>query len=318
MYSYESFNKVKDIIAQRRDDARRESEARSMEMRSLSPEIAEIDEELRGTGPMIFKAACEGRDIAPIKERNLMLNERRREIIKSLGYPDDYTDVKYTCPACLDEGFLKNTKMCTCFKKLLVTENIKRSGMGELIDKQSFDTFKLDAYSYDADVQRRMQANVSMARAFAEGFGKRENKGKNLLLIGTTGSGKTHISTAIAKEIIERGFNVIYESIHNIITDFENDKFRSGYNSSEPVSDKYLECDLLIIDDLGTEFSTPFSTSCIYNILNTRQNRGLSTIISTNYAAQDLAKRYDDRIYSRITASSYTVLFFNGRDYRSY
>lgn len=96
MYSYESFNKVKDIIAQRRDDARRESEARSMEMRSLSPEIAEIDEELRGTGPMIFKAACEGRDIAPIKERNLMLNERRREIIKSLGYPDDYTDVKYT------------------------------------------------------------------------------------------------------------------------------------------------------------------------------------------------------------------------------
>jgi DNA replication protein DnaC len=208
--------------------------------------------------------------------------------------------------------------MCTCSKKLLVTENIKRSGMGELIDKQSFDTFKLDAYSYDADVQRRMQANVSMARAFAEGFGKRENKGKNLLLIGTTGSGKTHISTAIAKEIIERGFNVIYESIHNIITDFENDKFRSGYNSSEPVSDKYLECDLLIIDDLGTEFSTPFSTSCIYNILNTRQNRGLSTIISTNYAAQDLAKRYDDRIYSRITASSYTVLFFNGRDYRSY
>ena len=306
------------MIELRRENARRDSEARSFEMRMKSPEIAEIDDELRGTGMLIFKTACEGGDITPIKERNKALNARRREIIKSLGYPEDYTDIKYTCPLCSDAGFLENTRMCSCFKKLLVTENIKASGMGELIEKQTFDNFNLDVYSYDPEVQRRMKTNVLMARAYAEGFGKKENRGKNLLLIGTTGSGKTHISTAIAKEIIERGFNVLYESIHNIITAFENDKFRSGYTPTEPVSDKYLECDLLIIDDLGTEFSTPFATSCIYNVINTRQNRGLSTIISTNYSAADLATRYDDRIYSRITASTYTVLFFNAMDYRSY
>ncbi len=316
MYSYESFNRVKEIIDTRRDSARRESEARSFEVRVKSPEIAKIDDELRSTGMLIFKTACSGGDITPIKNRNQELVAKRRELIKSLGYAEDYTDVKYTCTECSDTGFLKNTKMCSCFKKLLVTENIKASGMGELIERQSFENFNLDVYSSDKNVYLCMKMNVEKAKAFAEGFGKKENRGKNMLLIGTTGTGKTHISTSVAKVVIERGFNVIYESIHNIITDFENDKFRSGYTQTESSSDKYLECDLLIIDDLGTEFQTPFATSCIYNILNTRQNRGFSTIVSTNYPVAELNKRYDDRIFSRLISSSFSVLMFGGNDYR--
>ena len=316
MYSRESFERVKEIIDARREGARHEAEARRMEIRMMSPEYCDIDDELRDTAMKIFKTACFGGDINPIKERNGELNARRRGILKSLGYPEDYVDVKYTCPECNDSGSLKNTKMCSCFKRLLITDGIKASGIGDLIERQSFENFNLGIYKNSPEVHRMMSANVSIAKAFAQNFGTKGAKGKSLLLIGTTGSGKTHISTAVAKVVIERGYSVIYDSIHNIITAFEKDKFKNGYANGENFSDKYLECDLLIIDDLGTEFSTPFSTSCIYHILNTRQNKNLSTVISTNFMPKDLVSRYDDRIYSRMTSSSYTVLYFNADDYR--
>jgi DNA replication protein DnaC len=136
-----------------------------------------------------------------------------------------------------------------------------------------------------------------------------------LLLIGKTGTGKTHISTAIAREIISQGFDVVYDSAQNIVADFEADKFRSGYGT-EPKSEKYLECDLLIIDDLGTEFSSQFTVSCLYNLINTRANRAMATIISTNLSAEELARKYEDRIYSRLVGVGTRVLVFEGRDRR--
>jgi DNA replication protein DnaC len=138
----------------------------------------------------------------------------------------------------------------------------------------------------------------------------------NLLLIGTTGTGKTHISTAIAKSVIEQGYSVLYDSAQNIISAYEDDRFRSGYGQGEHKSDKYTECDLLIIDDLGTEYSTPFSISSMYNLINTRQNRGLSTIISTNLPFDALAKKYEDRIFSRIIGRDSKILNFTGKDRR--
>jgi DNA replication protein DnaC len=112
------------------------------------------------------------------------------------------------------------------------------------------------------------------------------------------------------------GFDVLYDSVQNILEEFENDRFRSGYGAREAASEKYLECDLLIIDDLGTEMSTQFTTSCLYNLINTRQNKGLSTIISTNLSSKELSSKYEGRIYSRIIGSDYKVLFFCGKDHR--
>ena len=162
-------------------------------------------------------------------------------------------------------------RLCTCFKTRLVTENVKSSGIGALIEKQSFENFDLDWYRDDAENYKRMEHNLAMAKGYAEGFG---NKTKNLVLVGKTGVGKTHITTAIAKVVIEKGYNVIYDTAQNIVSDFEQDRFKSGYGPYEPRAEKYLECDLLILDDLGTEFSSPFTVSCIYNLLNTRQNKG--------------------------------------------
>ena len=314
MYSYENNNKVRAIIEARRQDARSLSEARSLEVRALSPEIAEIDEELRLTAPKILRAACAGEDITPIKERNQLLLKKRRELIVGLGFSEDYTDIKYTCPKCSDIGFTPDTKICTCYKSLLITENIKSSGIGKLIEEQSFENFSFDVYKDSPENFERMKAVFEKAKTFAEEFGR--VKGKNLLMIGNTGTGKTHISTSIAKVVIEKGYDVLYDSVSNIISAFEDDKFRGGYSSGEPKADKYLECDLLIVDDLGTEFLTQFTVSCLYNLFTTRKNRGLSTVISTNLNAKQLLEKYEDRIYSRIVGIDYELLAFVGKDNR--
>lgn len=312
MYTRENYAAAKAEIEGRRLNAIATAEERNSELSLVSDEIRAIDKELSGTGLLLFKTACMGGDITPIRERNTLLMAKRRQILVSLGYPEDYTDVHYTCSVCSDTGFV-GTKMCTCLKQLLITKNIHSSGMGNLIDKQSFDNFNLGVYKKSPEVYARMERNLKIAKAFADNFARHHD---NLLLIGTTGTGKTHVSTSIAKVVISQGFDVLYDSVQNIVNDFEADKFRSGYNQTESQSAKYLECDLLIIDDLGAEFISQFSVSALYNLINTRQNKGLSTIISTNLSGPELAGKYDGRIYSRIVGADYTVLRFEGNDYR--
>lgn len=299
------------MIAKRKERAEANADLRRAELAARSPEIREIDAELRGVGLQIFRAACRGEDMTPIRERNLSLSERRRNLIAALGYPKGYDEPDYTCKKCSDTGFIDDARICSCFKEALTILNIESSGMGKLIEKQSFENFDLSWYEGEAKI--RAEFIVRTAKSFADNFGKR---GDNLLLIGNTGTGKTHISTAIAKEIITRGFDVLYDSAQNIISDFETDKFKSGYSAQyEPKAEKYLECDLLIIDDLGAEFTNQFTVSCLYNLINTRKNRGLSTIISTNLSAEELTAKYEGRISSRIIGE-YTVLPFLGRDHR--
>ena len=311
MYGYENYQKVKNEIEKRRLSAIGEADRRNLTLRAESEDIRIIDAELVKTGLELFKAACDGADITPIRERNLSLNQTRRELLKALGYPEDYTEPQYTCKKCSDSGFV-GTGMCSCFREMLIKENIKSSGIGRLIEKQSFENFSLNFY--EGEARELMEKNLAAAKNFAQSFGG-EDSG-NLLLIGPTGTGKTHISTAIAKTLIEKGVEVIYDSAQNIVSAFEKDKFRSGYGAYEPEGAKYLECELLILDDLGAEFVSQFTVSCLYNLLNTRINKGLSTIISTNLSPAELSERYEDRIYSRIVGADSRILLFKGKDKR--
>jgi DNA replication protein DnaC len=313
MPNYDIYEKAKATIEARRNNAIAEADGRNEIVRAESEEIAKIDEELATTGMLIFKTACMGGDITPIKERNKELQAKRRELIVGLGYPADYTDLKYTCPDCSDTGFIDGTKTCHCLKELIIKGRIEASAMGRLLEKQSFDNFDLDWYAYDEKIKERMKVNLAVAKNYVRDFNKKQD---NLLLIGSTGTGKTHISTAIARELIHKGYDVIYDSTQNIISDFESDRFRNSYGREENKSEKYLDCRLLIIDDLGTEFSNQFTLSTIYNLLNTRQNKGLPTIISTNLSPEELARKYEDRIYSRIIGSDCKVLAFIGKDKR--
>ena len=312
MYSRENYSLAREEIEARRRNAEATADARNAELRLKYSEIKEIDDELTKTGLNLFKLACSGGDITPLRARNEELMARRRRILVGLGYPADYTDVHYTCTVCSDTGFV-GEKMCKCLKEILITKNIRSSGMGSLIEKQSFENFDLDWYKDDPDNYARMERNFEQAKSYAYSFASHRG---NLLFIGTTGTGKTHISTAIAKIVIEQGFDVLYDSAQNIISAFENDRFHSGYGQREREADKYLDCELLIIDDLGTEFTNQFSVSALYNLLNTRQNKGLATIISTNLSAKELATKYEGRIVSRIIGSDYKVLMFSGKDHR--
>ncbi|MBR5139998.1 MAG: ATP-binding protein [Clostridia bacterium] len=310
MYGYDNYQKVKAEIEKRRTAAIAEADRRNLELRIESEDIRIIDAELVKTGLKLFRAACDGADITPIKEENLAMNKARRELLKSLGYPEDYTEPQYTCKKCSDSGFV-GTAMCSCLRELLIKENIKSSGMGNLIEKQSFENFSL--YGYEGDALAIMEKNLEAAKEYAKSFGTGE---KNLLLIGPTGTGKTHISTAIAKVLIEKGVELLYDSAQNIVAAFEKDKFKSGYGPYEPEGTKYLECELLILDDLGTEFISQFTVSCLYNLLNTRLNKGLATIISTNLSPAELSEKYEDRIYSRIVGADSKILLFKGKDRR--
>ena len=312
MSEYNIYGKAKAEIEARRNAAIMEADMRNELVRSESDEIREIDSELTKTGMLIFKTAVEGGDIEPVRERNRALQKRRREILVSLGHPEDFTEVKYSCPDCSDTGAV-GTKICRCLKEIMIRERIASSAMGRLIEVQSFDNFDLGYYAYDHKIHERMTMILAMAKNYVRDFDK---KRENLLLIGPTGTGKTHISTAIARELIHKGYDVIYDSTQNIISDFEADRFRSGYGREESRSEKYLDCTLLIIDDLGTEFSNQFTLATIYNLLNSRQNKGLATIISTNLSPDELARKYEDRIYSRIIGSGSKILPFDGKDNR--
>lgn len=313
MYSYKNYHLVKEKIEKRRKDAEALAMARNEELREKSPEIRAIDAELSGTGLLLFKTACAGGDIGKIRARNQELLARRRQIMLSMGLPADYTEVHHFCSQCADTGFIDGVRMCKCFREELIKATILSSGIGKLIEKQSFDNFDLEWYRDNEKNYAQMTHVLTKAKEYCENFPKRKG---NLLLIGKTGTGKTHISTAIAREIINLGYDVIYDSVQNILADFEDDKFRRSYNTEELKAEKYLECDLLIIDDLGTEFANQVSISSLYNLLNTRYNKGLGTIISTNLSAEELARKYEDRIYSRIVGAGTRVLVFDGKDRR--
>ena len=170
MYAYENYRKVKDIIEARRVKAIADAEAKNIEVAALSEDIRIIDAEMRGVGLLLFKTACSGGDINEIRKRNLFLGEQRRKALVKLGLPEDYTEVKYTCKLCSDSGFIE-TKMCKCFREMLITENIKSSGMGTLIEKQSFENFNLDFYKNNADDYERMKNNFEYAKKLFKSAG---------------------------------------------------------------------------------------------------------------------------------------------------
>ncbi len=292
-----------------------EAEERALELRARFPEIAEIDNALATAGSRIMQAAISGGDIekkiAQLKEDNLQIQKARAEFLESHGYPADYSDIKYNCKLCLDTGF-DGKKMCSCLKSALVYESMKASGLENLTKTQSFDTFSLDYYKNDPAIFKTMEFILSEAKSFAESFSV--GSGESLLLMGGTGLGKTHLSTSISKAVIERGFDVMYEIAQNIFSDLEFEKFHS--DGEAKVLGRCLGCDLLVIDDLGAELKSQFAVSCLYNIVNTRLNKGLSTIVSTNLSQKEIKDRYTDRMASRFFGQ-FRLMLFRGNDIRA-
>jgi DNA replication protein DnaC len=243
---------------------------------------------------------------------NQDLQARREQYLLKAGYPADYDLPPFACQKCKDTGY-DGQKMCTCLRAALSREGMKRSGVGKLFETQRFETFRLDYYRHDPRVYAIMQNYLEMCRRFADGF-QAEQSG-NLLLCGGTGLGKTHLSTSIAGVVVEKGFDVLYESAPNLLSAYEAERFGRGSGALVSDTTRYLTCDLLIIDDLGAEMTNAFTVGIIYNLLNTRIVSGKSTIISTNLTPDELRSRYTDRVASRLFGE-FTVMRFEGKDIR--
>lgn len=313
-YSKEVVSIVLEQFNKKRQKNKEMQVSRLFDAQEKIPSLRALDRELSATGLKIFEASFLGKEgleerINIIKEENQALLKKRAELLESNGFASDYTDMKYECDICQDQGYV-NGKMCSCLRNALVTKQLEMSGVGQLILNQSFNNFSLEFYPQEE--RENMTCILEDLKKYAANF---KNECANMLFVGGTGLGKTHLSTALAKAIIEQGYNVIYETATNIFADFENDRFRDRYNGEEPISTKYLECDLLIIDDLGTEVVTNFSVSCLYNLLNTRLNKRLPTICSTNLSSADIRKLYNDRITSRIFGD-FEIKLFKGTDIR--
>ena len=313
-YDSGNFKRVKDAYTAKREENKQRAEERRAKVHALSPSIAEIDRQLSGTGLLLFRIACEGgedlqKKIDEARKENEALLDRRRALLTALGLPADYTELHYDCPLCSDTGYLPNTQMCDCMKRALAVEGFRASGLGALIDRQSFKNFSLDRF---ADEDRAlMENNLRKMQDYASNF---RAGAKSLLLVGGTGLGKTHLSTAVACAVIEGGYSVLYDTAHNIVFDFNYDQFKSK-PEEELRSEKYLSCDLLLLDDLGTEVQTKHTASYLYNLINTRMNRGKSTIVSTNLTPNELLERYGDRLASRLFGE-YELVLFRGKDIR--
>lgn len=313
-----NFERAKQVLDRRRETAEREAEQKAEELELLSPELRALNRKLSAAGLKAVQLAIAGDQAAldRLRDENLADQERRREILESLGSSEEALEVHYTCPVCNDTGVVGN-HYCDCFKRLvksLQTENLNAvSPAGD----STFDNFNLAYYQgvtdpeTGVDAYSRMGQIVSYCEAYAEDFGL---SSPSLILYGNTGLGKTHLSLAIANKAIEKGFNVLYGSAHNLLSEIEKEHFGRLKTDDSP-EDNVLNADLLILDDLGAEFSTSFTVSMVYNIINTRILKGLPTIISTNLWYDEISDKYGNRVYSRIIGN-YTPLEFAGRDVR--
>ncbi len=311
--------KALQTVSSRRLYAKSENDRRYKEVDARIPQLAEINRQLAQTATKILDTYQSGEHVEErleaLKRQNLEAQQLSVSLLKAHGYPADYLDMHYTCECCQDTGYA-NGGYCECLKKLIASFGISRMNEYAQLTLASFDQFSLDYYRGKTNEQgqdcfQTMQQILHACRRYAGEF---TANSPSLLFYGRTGLGKTHLSLSIAAEVLSQGYDVIYDSIINLLQQVEREHF--GRERSE-MDTLYLllHVDLLILDDLGTEFDTPFYISTIYNIINTRINRGLPTIINTNLDLMSIRRRYEERIVSRLFAV-YECMHFVGSDIR--
>ncbi|MBO7341128.1 MAG: ATP-binding protein [Clostridia bacterium] len=309
-YNKQNYLRVRENYRTKYQLAEEEAARRTAELHQKSPALRALDRELSKTGVKIAMAALgTGEEykekLAAVEKENLALQARRAQILAELGYPAEYTKPPYECHKCNDSGFV-GTKMCECMRRDLVLAAFESSGIGALLRTQSFDSFKAEYYPAGEE-RELMMRNLALLREYAEKFSVQSD---SLIFCGATGLGKTHLSTALARRVIERGFDVYYTTALQMFADFEHARFGTDMGMESVVSlDRYTSCELLILDDLGTEVSNQFTNSCLYMVLNERINKGLPTVISTNLTGKEIKARYTDRIASRILGDFKPMLF---------
>ena len=297
-------------------------EQRREQLYARIPRLKEIEKQLSGTLSLIIASALRrGTDPLPairvIRDENLDLQRERAELLVAYGYEADYLDEQPNCPLCRDTGY-RGSDVCRCLQEYYAREQIAELSQLLHMGEETFDTFRFDWYSTDRGSRNRSphevaERNFDTCSDYARHFSQRSG---NLLLFGPPGLGKTFLSTCIARVVSENGHSVVYDTASHLFQRFEAAKFhRDDEDISEEDVQRYLGCDLLIIDDLGTEMLTAFVQSTLYQLLNSRLRTGKKTIINTNLKLEELEQRYGSPVRSRIEGE-FDLLPFIGEDIR--
>ncbi len=294
---------------------------RKEEIYKKIPRIEEIDEMIAQGSIDAARARLIGKEISidSVKSKNEALIKEKLTLLKAHGYDENYLQPIYSCPHCQDTGRIGNT-YCNCFKQAVLSYLYRQSTIQSILEVENFQHFTLDYYSKEQDgvhpytPHENMSNILKNVQSFVEHFNE---QGGNLLFYGGTGLGKTYLSNCIAKAVLDTHHTVLYQSAVHLFEDVCSDVLmkRNNNPNSQELYRYLFECDLLIIDDLGTEVQTTFITSQLYDILNTRLREKKSTVISTNLTFKEISERYSDRIISRIL-SEYQAYNFYGNDIR--
>ena len=322
-----SLNKIQyDEILRKYEERQLESkhvlEDRENEIYTKIPRVNQINQTIASLSIKLAKDRLNGKkvDYETYKKKIKDLSKEKEALLKENGFDEAYLSETFMCNDCKDTGFV-GSKKCSCFKKEIINVLYEQSNIMDVLDIENFNTFSFDYYADNGKNEatgvsplRNIEKVVTICKNFITNF---SNTGENLFLYGETGVGKTFLSNCIAKEIIERSHSVIYLSAIKLFdilakATFGNDK--NDYNTDYIMKHIY-ECDLLIIDDLGTELTNSFTSTALFGCINERYLNKKSTIISTNYSIGDLKNYYSERIFSRIT-SNYTLLKIYGDDIR--
>lgn len=294
-------------------------ELRIQEVYRKIPALKEIDDAIASTSVARAKELLSGSEEALNKLHTQLeeLQQKKQTLLTDSGYPFNYLDTLYTCPDCKDTGYIDG-KRCHCFRQASIDLVYTQSNLKSILEKENFSAF---SFSYYSDTQINPATNLSAlataknayeeSRQFIKNF---DNEFSNLFFYGDTGVGKTFFSNCIAKELLDSGHSVIYFTAFELFHIFEKNVFERDIEMAEPYQNIF-DCDLLIIDDLGTEMSNSFTTSQLFLCLNERILRKKSTIISTNLGLNQLADIYSERTFSRIS-SHYTMIKLFGDDIR--
>ena len=286
---------------------------------NLIPEMREIHDTISLLSVSQARKLLNGDDNAlnELKLQIKALIDRKNHLLVSAGFPSDYLEPVYECTDCKDTGYIGNQK-CHCLKKAIIDLLYTQSNLQSILQKENFNTFSF-AYHSDNHVDpitgRSALANIRnahfIARDFIDTFA---NDFRNIFLYGDTGVGKTFLTNCIAKELIDKAYSVIYVTAFELFDTLAKSRFEKD-DDAEMMSEHILDCDLLIIDDLGTELTNSFTVSQLFLCINERILRRKSTIISTNLSLESLVDIYSERTFSRIT-SNYTMLKLTGDDIR--
>lgn len=294
--------------------------ARLNEVYRKLPEYKSLDESISILSVQYGKKLLNGDDkaLASLKEELEILRSSKKSLLVSAGFPEDYLEPIYSCPDCQDTGYIDNQK-CHCFRNAIIKLLFEQSNIREFPSEASFDHFSLDFYStslYDKTTGRSaramMEDTLKICHSFIDNFG---TDFRNLFLYGNVGVGKTFLSTCIAREIMKKEFSVLYFSAPQLFNVLSQMKFEKDNPDAQNMGNYVLSCDLLIIDDLGTEYTNAFIVTQFFTCINERLLHRKSTIISTNLSLESIADLYTERAFSRIT-SSYTLLKITGDDIR--